>query len=148
MHGRVYVGARAWTASFESLIAHEVATFFQAFDAATDGFWMAQRDQTFLGSISVKAVDASWFRIRFFVTDPVEQGQGIGRALLNVALQHCAVGRKDIFLTTVRGLDAARHLYEQAGFRMTHEHEDSTWSEPMIEQRWELRYDKTQDAHA
>ena len=43
-----------------------------------------------------------------------------------------------IFLWTFQGLDAARHLYEQYGFRLTEEKPNNTWKNQLTEQRWDL----------
>jgi GNAT superfamily N-acetyltransferase len=137
MHGRVYVGDAKWSAAFESIVAHEIATFFEQFDAAKDRFWMAYADGVRAASISIAGIDARRARIRFFVADPAYAGKGIGGRLLDVALHFCAAGKKDIELTTVKGLDAARHLYERAGFNLVAEHEDQSWGSAHIEQRWE-----------
>jgi GNAT superfamily N-acetyltransferase len=140
MHGRVYVGERTWNARYESIIAQELGAFFAQYDASKDGFWMASVNDEFAASITVASVSDSLARIRFFVADPRFVGQGLGKQLMKAALQFCAVGTKDVFLTTVRGLDAARHLYEQFGFQLTQEHEDRSWGSPMIEQRWERKH--------
>jgi hypothetical protein len=40
-------------------------------------------------------------------------------------------------LTTVDGMDAARHLYEEFDFKLVKETLDSTWGAPVTEQRFE-----------
>jgi hypothetical protein len=44
-----------------------------------------------------------------------------------------------VYLNTFAGLDAARALYEQAGFRLVQEVEAQTWGRVMREQRFEWR---------
>ncbi len=39
-----------------------------------------------------------------------------------------------VVLRTFAGLDAARHLYEAAGFTLVEEGEDATWEVPVLEQ--------------
>ncbi len=140
MHGRVYVGDQAWNATFEAIVAQELGKFFQAYDETKDRFWMAHVGNTPAASITVVGVSETRARIRFFVADPQFVGQGLGKKLMNEAMQFCAEGSKDVFLTTVKGLDAARHLYAQAGFQMTDEHEDRSWGAAMVEQRWERKH--------
>jgi hypothetical protein len=41
-------------------------------------------------------------------------------------------------LFTVRGLDAARRLYEAEGFELAEEKEAHAWGKEMVEQRWDL----------
>ncbi len=42
-----------------------------------------------------------------------------------------------LYLYTFAGLDSARRLYEQAGFKLKEEQEANTWGRPMREQRFE-----------
>ncbi len=140
MHGRVYVGERHWQAKFECIVAKELATFFEQYDASKDRFWMVQIGGQFVASVTVAGVDERLARLRFFVADPEYVGQGFGKQLMEKSMQFCAAGHKDIYLTTVKGLDAARHLYEQAGFALVAEHEDHSWGSAMTEQRWEKHH--------
>ena len=47
-------------------------------------------------------------------------------------------GVRGIFLTTFAGLDAARRIYDSAGFVLVHEQHDRTWGTEVMEQRFEL----------
>ena len=74
-----------------------------------------------------------------FLVEDKHQGRGIGQQLLNMALDFCRqAGFKRVYLTTFAGLDAARHLYERAGFKLYEEVEDRHWGEPLLEQKFEL----------
>ena len=42
-----------------------------------------------------------------------------------------------VYLKTFEGLNAARHLYEQAGFKLVQEQLASTWGLEIKEQRFE-----------
>jgi len=42
-----------------------------------------------------------------------------------------------VYLNTLAGLDAARALYERAGFRLVREIDAQTWGRAMHEQRFE-----------
>jgi GNAT superfamily N-acetyltransferase len=143
MHGRVYVGEQQWNARFEPIVGRELIAFFEQYDARKDRFWTANVAGQFAASISIFGESPALARIRFFVADPAFVGKGIGKALLAQALQYCAAGNKHIYLTTVKGLDAARHLYEQAGFQLVSEHEDHSWGSAHIEQRWERSHART-----
>jgi hypothetical protein len=44
-----------------------------------------------------------------------------------------------VYLTTFAGLDPARHLYEDFGFRLTDERRGTTWGPELVEQRFEWR---------
>jgi hypothetical protein len=49
-------------------------------------------------------------------------------------------GADGVFLTTVQGLNPARHLYEQAGFECVQAQQAAGWGRLIEEQRWELRF--------
>ena len=42
-----------------------------------------------------------------------------------------------VWLTSFRGLDAARALYERHGFRLVCEEPATSWGTPVLEQRFE-----------
>jgi GNAT superfamily N-acetyltransferase len=139
LHGRWY--ARHWKfgAYFEALVAQGLAEFLGHFDAARDGFWIARLGETVAGSVSlVGARDAGPARLRWFILDEGAQGRGIGRRLMQAAMDFSrAAGYRHVYLTTFAGLDAARALYEKHGFVLTHEAADRTWGVPVTEQRFD-----------
>jgi GNAT superfamily N-acetyltransferase len=143
MHGRVYVGEQKWNARFEQIVGRELISFFEKYDARQDRFWMAKVNGEFAASITIAGETSALARIRFFVADPAHIGKGLGKTLLAQAMQYCAEGSKDVYLTTVKGLDAARHLYERAGFQLVSEHEDHSWGSAQTEQRWERKHART-----
>ena len=64
---------------------------------------------------------------------------GTGRRLLDEAVGFCRrSGRRRVELWTFAGLDAARRLYEQAGFRLAEERRGAQWGVEVTEQRFEL----------
>ena len=126
---------------FESKVASEMSEFLNRFDARRDGFWVARVDGKIVGSVAIdgKKSDRRGARLRFFITDPEYQGQGIGRRLLRKAVNFCRKAKiKRIYLYTFAGLDAARHLYEQSGFVLCKEMEEATWGRTVTEQEFEL----------
>jgi hypothetical protein len=58
--------------------------------------------------------------------------------LMKEAIGFCdEIDYKRIYLTTMKGLDAAHHLYVQYGFKLVHEVEETAWGRVLIEQEWE-----------
>jgi GNAT superfamily N-acetyltransferase len=142
LHGRWY--ARHWNFGtyFEALVARDLGAFFAAFDPRRDGFWVVRDDAAaVIGSISIvgpRALDSP-ARLRWFIVDERMQGRGLGRKLMQSAMQFCRdAGHRCVTLTTFAGLDAAAALYAAHGFRLTDEHVDCTWGVPVTEQRYEL----------
>jgi GNAT superfamily N-acetyltransferase len=68
------------------------------------------------------------------------RGKGIGNQLIDTAIEFCrGTGYKRVFLGTFEGLNAARHLYEKAGFRLVEQQKGSQWGTEVNEQRFELQ---------
>ncbi|WP_197527607.1 GNAT family N-acetyltransferase [Posidoniimonas polymericola] len=56
-----------------------------------------------------------------FAVDPSRRSQGIGRQIINLAIEHArAMGGKQLTLYTNTKLEAAQSLYKSLGFVVTH----------------------------
>jgi len=144
MHAIYY--AREWGlgAFLEAKIAAEAAGFVSRYDPDTDLLLLALSGQAIAGSIVVdlndpasKAVEGNdrGAHIRWFIVDDSIRGTGIGRKMMQRAVDHIdrfAGGKA--WLTTFAGLDAARALYEDFSFRLAREQRDETWGDPVHEQ--------------
>lgn len=126
---------------FEAKVSSELAAFLNRFNPAHDGFWVSMVDERIVGSITIDGSEAAGkgARLRWFIVAPEYHGHGIGKRLMDEAMDFCRRARfQRIYLTTFAGLDAARYLYEKAGFTLTEEHEDATWGKTVLEQKFEL----------
>jgi GNAT superfamily N-acetyltransferase len=121
LHGVYYAAHWGFGAFFEARMARELAEFVGRFDPQHDGLWTAVVAARIEGSI---AIDGSRARdgeahLRWFILDEGQRGQGTGRRLLDAAVGFCRrCAHRRITLWTFSGLDPARRLYEQAGFRL------------------------------
>ncbi len=76
--------------------------------------------------------------LRWFITSEAVQGQGLGRRLLELAMDFVdGRGYRRTTLWTFAGLDAARHLYTAYGFRLVHQSPGDQWGTVVTEQRFE-----------
>ena len=126
---------------FEAKAATELAAFLCRFNATRDGFWAALVDDCMVGSITIDGMEATTrgARLRWFIITPEYQGRDLGKQLMRTAIDFCKqVHYTRVYLTTFAGLDAARHLYEKWGFRLTQETQDSHWGKTLTEQVFEL----------
>lgn len=141
-HGRYYETHWQLGGEFEAKVAESLGEWFARYNPDRDLILHVRDEKGLLGSISL---DGTGYpdeggRIRFFILADRARGLGLGRRLLAELMDFArASGQQKLWLTTFRGLDAARHLYEQAGFRLTGEVLDETWGRSLHEQRFGWR---------
>jgi GNAT superfamily N-acetyltransferase len=141
LHGTYYHKHWGFDLFFESKVAIELSEFLRGFNKARDGFWVASIGEKIVGAIAIDGAnhDSKGAHLRWFIVAQENQGQGIGKMLLDEAVEFCRkkkFGR--VYLWTFLGLDPARHLYEKFGFRLFEEREGNQWGRTVTEQRFEL----------
>ncbi len=142
MHAAYYSEQVGFGVQFEARVARELAEFCQRYDEARDGLWLAIGPEGIQGSIAIDGSNATeqGAHLRWFILDGASRSQGMGRALLNAAVEFCrSRGYRRVYLWTFDGLAAARHLYEDAGFRLVLQERGTQWGTEVDEQRFELR---------
>lgn len=142
MHGEYY--AKAWGSGpgFEAQMARELCDFYDHYDPTQDLLLTAHHNGALIGSIAVVGTQSERpgeARVRWVILDERYHGRGIGRSLLNRALEFCKTqGFPGVYLWTVTGLPASLHLYESAGFRIVESHVDSHYTIELNNIRLEL----------
>ncbi|WP_270933800.1 GNAT family N-acetyltransferase [Falsiroseomonas oryzae] len=140
LHAVSYARLAGFGLAFESLVAREVAAFCETLEARGDGLWLARQDGRIEGCIAIQRADEARAHLRWFLVSEALRGRGTGRALLGEALAFCRAGAiRRLDLWTFAGLDAARWLYEEAGFRLVEQQSGARWGATVTEQRFELR---------
>jgi GNAT superfamily N-acetyltransferase len=127
--------------SFESQVARELAEFLPRMDPERDLFLAALAGSSFAGSVVVDGGGAEAARLRWFIVEPAFQGRGIGWTLLKRAkefAQKAVYG--ELYLWTFAGLEAARRLYERAGFVLDEEQRLEKWGGTIVEQKYVLGF--------
>ena len=138
MQARFYAREHGFGARFEAKVAGECAAFCARFDPARDGLWLLVDGGRILGSIVIDSADTAGAHLRWFMVDDAMRGRGLGRRMLDAAMDFCRrAGHRRAYLTTFAGLDAARVLYERQGFRLVGEAAGETWGTTVREQRFE-----------
>lgn len=141
-HARYYAQAWSLGLAFEAKVAADLAYFLVNTQQDRDLLLTALRpDDRFLGSIVIDGTDAKerGAHLRWFIVAPEAQRTGLGKQLLDRAIGFCRErDYRHIHLYTFAGLDTARRLYENAGFRLKEEQEANTWGRTMREQRFDL----------
>jgi GNAT superfamily N-acetyltransferase len=141
LHGTYYHEHWGFDLFFESKVAIELSEFLRRFNEERDGFWVASVEEKIVGSIAIDGVhrNSKGAHLRWFIVAPESQGHGIGKKLLEEAVEFCRKTKfNKVYLWTFSGLDPARHLYEKFGFKLCEEHEGNQWGRIVTEQRFEL----------
>jgi len=141
LHGRYYHEYWGFDLYFESKVATELSEFLCRFNEAQDGFWVGSLEGEIVGSIAIDGLNFNnkGAHLRWFIVAPENQGQGIGKRLLEEAIEFCRRKKfRRVYLCTFAGLDAARHLYEKFGFRLCEQHVGNQWGKTVTEQMFEL----------
>jgi GNAT superfamily N-acetyltransferase len=140
-HGELYFAEQGWDEHHEALAARIVSDFILDLDPARERCWIAERDGERLGSIFLIAHPEreGVARLRLLLVEPGARGLGIGRRLVEECTAFArAAGYHTITLWTIRGLDAARPLYEREGYRLVAEEPFHEYDGDLTSQVWEL----------
>jgi DNA-binding MarR family transcriptional regulator/GNAT superfamily N-acetyltransferase len=138
-HAVLYAQEYGWTENFEGVCAQIVADFVNNFDPKYERAWIAERDGERVGAILLAKDTAEVARLRLLLVEPSARGLGIGKALTDECVAFArACGYRRITLWTHRVLTAARHIYEQAGFRLTSSEARRSWSQDVVSEHWDL----------
>lgn len=139
MHLSHYGPHAGFGAPFETRVASDLSEFVKRLDKPCNQVWSALRRDRIVGSIAIDGEDLGngHAHLRWFIVDDGLRGAGAGKRLLGKALTFCdGFGFNAIDLWTIRGLEAARALYEANGFEMIEEYEGDQWGRSITEQRF------------
>jgi DNA-binding MarR family transcriptional regulator/GNAT superfamily N-acetyltransferase len=137
--GLLYAQEYGWDGTFEALVAEIVAAFIRNFDAGRERCWIAERDGAIVGSVFLVKDGDSVAKLRLLYVEKNARGLGIGRCLVQECISFArAVGYRRMTLWTNDILASARHIYEQAGFRLMREEAHHSFGKDLVGQYWEL----------
>lgn len=142
IHGRYYHDQWGFGCFFEAKVATEFSAFLERYDENRDGFWTVSANGRIEGAIAIDGIHAETdgAHLRWFIVSDTLRGKGAGNQLMQAAIGFCrGKGYKKIYLWTFEGLDAARHLYDKAGFNLVEAHRGTQWGTAVNEQRLECR---------
>jgi DNA-binding MarR family transcriptional regulator/N-acetylglutamate synthase-like GNAT family acetyltransferase len=140
MHGSVYAEEYGWDGTFEALVAGIAKDFIEQFDPAREACWMAEIDGRRAGSVCLVKKSATVAKLRLLIVDPAARGHRIGTRLVDECVRFARrAGYRKITLWTNDILDAARHIYEQAGFqRVAVAPAERAFGKDQVFETWEL----------
>jgi len=139
LHGVLYAREYQLDHTFEGYVAAGLGEFGKTFDPLKDFLAVAEHANEIVGSIAIVGQPDNTAQLRWFLIHPKMRGQGLGRRLIQAALEFCRERKfASVFLWTTGELETAAHLYRKVGFELTEENTHEIWGAMRTEQRYEL----------
>ena len=138
-HGELYAAEYEWNEEFETLVAGIVAEFAAGFDPRRERAWIAELDGVRAGSVLLVRQSDQVAKLRLLLVEPWARGHGLGRALVRACIDFARdAGYRRLTLWTNSVLDAARHIYQQAGFHQVGSERHRSFGHDLVSETWEL----------
>jgi len=139
LHGMLYAQEYSWDETFEALVAGIVAKFIQNFDPKRERCWIAEIEREIVGSGFLVKESETVSKLRLLLVHPKARGLGIGKRMVNECLRFARqAGYRKTMLWTNNVLLAARHIYEDAGFKLVLEEPHHSFGHDLVGETWEL----------
>jgi DNA-binding MarR family transcriptional regulator/ribosomal protein S18 acetylase RimI-like enzyme len=140
-HGATYAREWGYNAEFEALVARIVADFLDHYDAGRERCWIAEKDGENVGSVFLVRKSKTVAKLRLLLVDPRARGLGIGKRLVDECIRFARqAGYRKLTLWTQSELDAARGIYQRAGFTcVRRQPNDRFGKKGLVAETWDLR---------
>ncbi|MEL6871234.1 MAG: GNAT family N-acetyltransferase [Pseudomonadota bacterium] len=139
LHSEVYAAEYGLDATFEAYVAEPLAQFAKA--RALNGeraglIWFARTPDGVVGSLALIDGGDDLDAIRWVILTRALRGRGVGRALMQKAIDAAAArGKRSVELWTFDELKAAIALYEKCGFQNVERRTVQQWGKTINEVR-------------
>jgi GNAT superfamily N-acetyltransferase len=139
-HAVLYAREYGWGDEFEGVCAQIVADFINKFDPRCERGWIAELGGQNVGSVLLARDSDEVARLRLLLVEPAARGRGVGKLLTDECVRFARTcGYRRITLWTHSVLTAARHIYQQAGFRLTSSEKRRSFGQDVVSEHWDLK---------
>jgi DNA-binding MarR family transcriptional regulator/N-acetylglutamate synthase-like GNAT family acetyltransferase len=138
-HGVLYGEEWGYDEHFEALVAQITAEFIANYKPKRERCWIAEKDGEIAGSVLLVEKSKTVAKLRLLLVEPSARGLGIGQRLVEECVRFARqAGYKKISLWTQSELQAARHIYQRAGFGLVQKKKHHSWGKDLVSETWEL----------
>ena len=138
-HGALYAQEYHWDISFEGFVAQIAADYLKNLDPQNENGWIAEVNGENAGCIFLVKKSDEVAKLRMLLVEPSARGLGIGKRLVQECIRFARqCGYRKMTLWTQSFLLAARHIYQQAGFRLTESAANHEFGQDLISETWDL----------
>lgn len=136
----LYESERQFTTEiWKNYLIQGINSLIKNFNEEKDCIFILECDKNPSGCIAITHTEDSVAQLRYFFLEPELRGLGVGKDLLNTALEFCHQKKySHVFLWTISAQESARILYKNAGFKITETSENNDWGTPVLEEKWDL----------
>ena len=135
----LYTEEYGWDGTYEALAAEIVASFLKSYDPKWERAWVAEKEGERVGAVFVAKASDEIAKLRLLHVEPEARGLGIGKRLVEECVRFARqAGYQKMTLWTQSVLQAARHIYKQAGFQVVREEKHHSFGKDLTAETWEL----------
>lgn len=139
LHGWIYATECGYNHEFEGYVCKTFYQFLEQYSEDKDRLWFVEVGDRMVGAIGIVAHTSDTAQLRWFLLHPDYRGLGLGKRLVNEALQFCnEKGYQHVFLETTDDQQQAIRMYEKVGFKHTKSRNSEMWGKSLVEMTFEL----------
>lgn len=139
MHGWIYQKEYGYSPMFEAYVAKTFYEFMEQYHPEHDRLWIVEHNGEIVGCVGVVG-RGSRAQFRWFLLHPDYRGVGLGKKLMQSALDFCRQKKFDsVYLETTNDLETALSLYTRVGFKKVSEKENNIWRTGLTELAFEMK---------